>query len=279
MNYFDAIARQNPTAQISVQGDPNIYENIVSEDGVPLPAKADLDTVIIRYSQDDQWNAIKNYRDDRTTNGGYKVMTSTTVTTAATGTSPATTLKTTIPSWFHSDQASRTQQIALVLLGANMPAGIMWKTMSGNFVPMSPALAGAIFQTAVGSDQRIFGNAEHHRQLLFATTSAAAADSYNYMSAWPQTYQEFAVAPPPAPPIASFTADVTSGSAPLAVTVADTSTNSPVSWTWDFGDGAKATVQSLTHTYTVPGTYSVIHSATNLGGTSTLTITGYIIVT
>jgi PKD repeat protein len=280
MNYFDAIARQNPTAQISVQGDPNIYENIISEDGTPLPVKSDLDTIIIKYTQDDKWNDVKLYRDDRTTNGGYKVSTSTTVTVAATATTPATTTKTTVPSWFHSDQASRTQQIALVILGANLPAGIMWKTMAGTFVPMSAALAGAIFQTAVGSDQRIFGVAENHRQGIFATTTSAAAASYNYFPGWPQSYQEFAAAAPlPPVPVSSFTADVTTGPAPLAVTVTDTSTNSPTALTWNFGDGATATVPSLTHTYTTAGTYTLVHSATNAGGTSTLTITGYIVVT
>ena len=30
--------------------------------------------------------------------------------------------------WFHSDQKSRTQQLGLVLLGANVPAGLQWKT-------------------------------------------------------------------------------------------------------------------------------------------------------
>ena len=39
------------------------------------------------------------------------------------------------------------------------------------------------------------------------------------------------------PPVASFTANPTSGNAPLAVTFADTSTGGPTSWQWDFGDG------------------------------------------
>ena len=38
-------------------------------------------------------------------------------------------------------------------------------------------------------------------------------------------------------PIASFTANVISGSAPLKVIFTDTSTGAPTSWYWDFGDG------------------------------------------
>ncbi|MEW1939569.1 PKD domain-containing protein, partial [Pseudarthrobacter sp. NPDC080037] len=38
-------------------------------------------------------------------------------------------------------------------------------------------------------------------------------------------------------PVASFTASPTSGTAPLNVSFTDTSTGSPTSWAWDFGDG------------------------------------------
>ncbi|MFT7649704.1 MAG: PKD repeat protein, partial [Candidatus Poriferisodalaceae bacterium] len=42
----------------------------------------------------------------------------------------------------------------------------------------------------------------------------------------------------PAAPTASFTASPTSGVGPLDVTFTDTSTGTPTSWFWDFGDGA-----------------------------------------
>ena len=38
-------------------------------------------------------------------------------------------------------------------------------------------------------------------------------------------------------PIANFTANVTSGTAPLAVQFTDTSSGSPTEWNWDFGEG------------------------------------------
>jgi alpha-tubulin suppressor-like RCC1 family protein len=65
------------------------------------------------------------------------------------------------------------------------------------------------------------------------------------------------------PPMsANFTASVFSGAAPLSVIFTDTTTNSPTSWDWDFGDGtASSTDQNPTHAYETPGIYSVTLSA------------------
>lgn len=69
-------------------------------------------------------------------------------------------------------------------------------------------------------------------------------------------------------PTASFTKDKTNGAAPLTVQFTDTSTGSPTSWYWVFGDGATSTSASPSHQYTT-GTYSVNLTATNDGGSST----------
>ena len=82
-----------------------------------------------------------------------------------------------------------------------------------------------------------------------------------------------------AAPVASFTGTPTTGTAPLTVTFADASTNTPTSWAWTFGDGGTSTLKSPQHTYTMGGTYSVTLTATNAGGSNTLTKTGYITVT
>jgi len=81
------------------------------------------------------------------------------------------------------------------------------------------------------------------------------------------------------PPVADFTASVTTGSAPLKVRFMDASTGSPSSWEWDFGDGSSSSVKNPpTHTYTAAGNYSVSLTVTNADGTDSVTRDDYIIV-
>lgn len=162
--YMEVIAENFPELNASSAGDGTIYSSIVV-DGALVPAQADLDPLVRTMTQQRVWKAIQVEREVRSQQGGYKVG----------------------ANWYHSDQTSRTQQIALVILGANLPAGIMWKTMAGNFVTMTPTLASQIFQTAVGSDQAIFGRAEQHRAAMMG---AAIPHLYDFSSGWPQTYEE-----------------------------------------------------------------------------------------
>jgi PKD repeat protein len=104
-------------------------------------------------------------------------------------------------------------------------------------------------------------------------TNAGGSDS--------QVIQEFVVvgAPPPAP-VADFSATPTSGTAPLAVSFTDASTNAPTSWAWDFqNDGVTdSTAQNPSFTYVAAGTYTVRLTSTNLGGSDGETKTGMIVV-
>jgi PKD repeat protein len=89
----------------------------------------------------------------------------------------------------------------------------------------------------------------------------------------------YITARPPVPaPVASFTQTPSSGLAPLAVTFMDQSTNSPTSWSWDFGDGSTSTEQSPSHTYSAFGVYTVSLTATNAGGSNTSTVEGAVTV-
>jgi len=77
----------------------------------------------------------------------------------------------------------------------------------------------------------------------------------------------------PVTPVADFSANTTSGNAPLNVQFTDTSSNYPTSWIWDFGDGSStSTEQNPTHTYTKPGNYTVTLTAINAAGNSTQTL-------
>ncbi|HEX73065.1 MAG TPA: PKD domain-containing protein, partial [Candidatus Hydrogenedentes bacterium] len=76
-------------------------------------------------------------------------------------------------------------------------------------------------------------------------------------------------------PAARFTADTTSGDAPLTVTFTDNSATMSLlqinmsalcpirTWDWDFGDGGGSTDENPVHVYTQPGTYTVSLTVSN----------------
>ena len=84
------------------------------------------------------------------------------------------------------------------------------------------------------------------------------------------------------PPVAAFTANTVSGTAPLGVQFTDQSTNSPASWKWEYNSGSGwtqfSTAQSPSYIFTNPGTYSVRLTATNGAGSDEETKTEYIFV-
>ncbi len=80
-------------------------------------------------------------------------------------------------------------------------------------------------------------------------------------------------------PVANFTSNVTSGTAPLAVQFNDTSTNFPTNWSWRFGDGGKNRTQNPVHTYTLAGRYNVTLVAANDNGADAEVKARYVNVT
>jgi PKD repeat protein len=79
----------------------------------------------------------------------------------------------------------------------------------------------------------------------------------------------------PNPPVAQFTANPTSGNAPLDVTFANTSTGTVDSLSWDFnGDGTadNTTDNSATFTFAAEGTYNASLTVTNAGGSDTIAV-------
>ncbi|AKB52189.1 cell surface protein [Methanosarcina barkeri str. Wiesmoor] len=77
-------------------------------------------------------------------------------------------------------------------------------------------------------------------------------------------------------PVAEFSASPTSGKTPLKVKFTDTSTGSPTSWFWKFGDGSKSFHQNPVHKYSKAGTYTVNLTVKNAKGKNTVTKTEYI---
>ncbi len=85
-------------------------------------------------------------------------------------------------------------------------------------------------------------------------------------------------ATPVSAPVANFTGIPLTGTAPLIVQFTDTSTGTPTSWNWSFGDTSFSAAQNPSHTYSTAGTYSVTLTAANAGGGNAITKTGYITV-
>jgi PKD repeat protein len=80
-------------------------------------------------------------------------------------------------------------------------------------------------------------------------------------------------------PVADFSADPTSGVAPLTVQFTDLSTGNPTSWDWDFGDGTGSSMeQNPTYEYTNPGEYTVSLTVSNDQGSDTEIKGAYITV-
>lgn len=110
------------------------------------------------------WQDIKAERDKRTQQGGYQVD----------------------GKWFHSDTFSRTQQMALVMMGAAIPANLQWKTMDGSFVTMTQTMASQVFAAAAASDAALFARAEQIKATM-------ESDPLNFIltaQPWPSVYGE-----------------------------------------------------------------------------------------
>jgi hypothetical protein len=112
------------------------------------------------------WERIKAERDRRKLDGGYCVG----------------------YDWFHSDTFSRTQQLGLMMAGANIPAGLLWKTMAGTFVLMTSALAGQIFTAGVAQDVATFSAAEAHKAAMESSPDPSAYDFSG--GGWPPIFGE-----------------------------------------------------------------------------------------
>lgn len=87
--------------------------------------------------------------------------------------------------WFHSDGPSRIQQLALVVMGSNVPA-VQWKSMDGSFITMTPAIAMGIFQATAVLDTTLFANAEAH---LAAVSASTEPETHDWSTGWPEHFQ------------------------------------------------------------------------------------------
>ena len=69
-------------------------------------------------------------------------------------------------------------------------------------------------------------------------------------------------------PTASFSLSTPNPAAGSRLVLTDTSTGSPTTWAWEFGDGATSMAQNPAHVYAAAGTYTVKLTASNVSGSS-----------
>jgi len=62
---------------------------------------------------------------------------------------------------------------------------------------------------------------------------------------------------------ATFSFSAIGGNVPLTVTAYGRTQSLPANWSWDFGDGTTAFGQTVVHTYTAPGSYTLSLAVTN----------------
>lgn len=89
-----------------------------------------------------------------------------------------------IGKWFHNDDPTRTQYLALQVL-PSLPETLMWKTMDNEFVPMTKALLNEIAMTMLVEEQNDFANAEKHRLAMLKADNPL---DYDYSTGWSQTH-------------------------------------------------------------------------------------------
>jgi len=82
------------------------------------------------------------------------------------------------------------------------------------------------------------------------------------------SFQSAAVSAIPDPPVASFTYSPAAPTTGSPVMFTDTSTGAPASWAWNFGDGGSSTEQNPSYSFASAGTFTVMLTATNAGGSS-----------
>lgn len=170
-NYAAAIREYleaNDPGFISCRTSPGITVRTESD-------KTTLDVVMAAYlaqdnkllaAQEKMWQLIKAERDKRSEQGF---------------------LEPSSGKWFHSDLKSRTQHLGMKEMGASLLPGIMWKTMDGSFIEMTPTIAANIFISEALSDQGIFAVAETHKAAMLLEADPL---TYDYSTDWPLRFGE-----------------------------------------------------------------------------------------
>ncbi len=163
---------------------------------------------------------------------------------------------------------------------------LLWNYSTGERLSSSPAVAnGVLYIGGTGEHNNLYAFDAGTGDLLWNytarmgfTSSPAVVDGIVFIGGNDGNVYALGTTPLDSP-VAEFSADSTSGNAPLDVGFTDTSTGVVTTRFWDFGDGTTAwanETQGISHTYSFPGTFTVSLTAANADGQDILTKTDYI---
>ena len=91
-----------------------------------------------------------------------------------------------VDKWFHTDDNSRTQYLALAVM-PKLPEKLAWKTMDNSFVNMTKALLEELMTQMLMDEQADFANAERHKA---AMEKADKPLEYDYGDGWTANYEQ-----------------------------------------------------------------------------------------
>ena len=91
-----------------------------------------------------------------------------------------------VDKWFHTDDNSRTQYLALAVM-PKLPEKRAWKTMDNSFVNMTKTLLEELMTQMLMDEQADFANAERHKA---AMEKADKPLEYDYGDGWTANYEQ-----------------------------------------------------------------------------------------
>lgn len=174
MNIIETLGRDFPDVHAYCAGDPENIEDIMLEEGSVMPAMADLITADLKYRQQQMWLKIRGERDRRYYQGIYLE-----------GTDGKN-------YWFWTDLDTRGKysMYDIFIRNANLGPDVVldnWKTMTGEFTPMTVALLYQVIGAAIGNEKIIFNRGEEKNAEMMALDNP---DDYDYLAGWPTCYTD-----------------------------------------------------------------------------------------
>lgn len=158
----DFIAITHEDYQTYVQ---SVNQELIYQDGKIISLNNQISADEIKQTnQELVWSAIKDKRHNNTRGGVYI---------------------SSIDKWFHTDESSRIQYLALITL-PSLPDHLQWKTMDNSFIVLTRPLLTELTSAMLLKEQQDFMNAEQHRQRMMQADNPL---EYDFSDGWSAIYE------------------------------------------------------------------------------------------